>query len=494
MNGFLPEQQRRLTLSTLASALLVVLSMLYGYWNIQQDDSYIFYSYAQNLASGEGYVFNPGEKVNATTSPLYTILLALLYTAFRFLPFVTIPLIGHVIGAISLFLLCFFLMESFSSEKSTLFPFVLPLVFLTSPLLPRGAGMETFLTMMLGVMTLAFYARGRLLAASLASSFAVLARPDMLLMAGVLLVYDMIRNRRLPRISMAIAFLLPILGWTAFSLCYFGSPLPSTLSAKLAQIDAGFWGTGLVFFKGLATGYIWYGGPLLGVAVAAAALLGVIVWRAMYREWPLFRHPVFHVIVLWMVLYLVFYGLVLNTPAYSWYYTPLALGTGLLIAVAVEALYRYLLLTDVLGSRLLIPLIYGLLLLAALALPVMTAFMPMEPNYETYKLAAEWLNENVEEGSSVAASDIGVLRFYYERGPVICVVGLVNPEGIDHLRRGDFYWYIDRYHPDYLKFNHPPRYENEALVERDWFRKEYSLWKVVETRRKAVGIYRRQAD
>ncbi|MGB6032593.1 MAG: hypothetical protein WBH55_07145, partial [Bacteroidota bacterium] len=491
MKRFLPEQQRRFTITSLTGVLIVVLFMLYGYWNIQQDDSYIFFSYAQNLANGEGYIFNPGERVNATTSPLYTVLLALLYTVFRFIPFVTIPLIGHTIGAISLFLLSFFLMQSFSSEKPTLFPFVLPLVFLTSPLLPRGTGMEAFLTMMLAVMCLYYYMRGRLLAASLACSFAVLARPDMLLMAGVLLIYDIIRNRRLPRISMAVAFLLPILAWMAFSLSYFGTPLPSTLSAKLAQVDVGFWGTGLVFFKGLMTGYMWYGGPVLGAAVAAAVFLGIIVWRAMYKDWSLFRNPVFHVIILWSVLYLVFYGLVLNTPAYSWYYTPLALGTGLLIAVVVEAIYRYLSNISTVRSRVLIPAIYILVISAGLFLPVMTAFMPMEAKYETYKLAAEWLNKNVEEGSSVAASDIGVLRFYYERGRVICAVGLVNPEGIDLMREGDLYWYIDRHHPDYLMYSHPPRYENEALVGLDWFQKEYSLWKVIQTRRKAVGIYKR---
>jgi hypothetical protein len=494
MKSFFPEQQRRLTISTLASVLLVVLVMFYGYWNIQQDDSYIFYSYAQNIANGEGYVFNPGERVNATTSPLYTLLLAFLFSVSRVFPLVTIPLVGHAIGAASLFLLSFFLIESFSSEKSTLFPFVLPLVFLASPLLPRGTGMEAFLTMMLGVMSLHYYVRGRLVAASLACSFTVLARPDTLLLAGVLLFYDVIRNRRLPTLSMTVAFLMPILAWTIFSLSYFGSPLPSTLSAKLAQVDVGFWGTGPVFFRGLMSDYIWYGGYQLGVAVTIAVFLGAVVWRAMHKEWSLFRNPLFHVILIWTAAYLLFYGLVLNAPAYSWYYTPLALGSGLLIAVVVEAIYRYLTNNGTVRSRVLIPALYGILICATLFLPVMTAFMPMEAKLETYTLAAEWLNENVEEGSSVAASDIGVLRFFYERGPVICAVALVNPEGIDLMRGGDLYWYIERYQPDYLMYSHPPRYENEALVRLDWFQQKYSLWKVIGTRRKSVGIYKREAD
>src|SRR5438552_180061 len=40
------------------------------------DDSYITYRYALNLLHGHGLVFNPGEYVLSTTTPLYTLLLA----------------------------------------------------------------------------------------------------------------------------------------------------------------------------------------------------------------------------------------------------------------------------------------------------------------------------------------------------------------------------------------------------------------------------------
>ena len=170
MRSLFPAQQRRLTIATVAGVSIVILLMLIGYWNIQQDDQYIFYSYAKNLADGQGYVFNSGERVNATTSPLYTLLLALTYRILRFLPFVTIPLIGHLIGIASLFFACVFLMKAFKSENASLFPFALPLVFLTNTLLPQAIGMETFLTMMLALMCLYFYMKGRLVAASLACS------------------------------------------------------------------------------------------------------------------------------------------------------------------------------------------------------------------------------------------------------------------------------------------------------------------------------------
>ena len=40
------------------------------------DNSYITYRYARNLIGGEGFVYNPGERVQGTTTPLYTFLMA----------------------------------------------------------------------------------------------------------------------------------------------------------------------------------------------------------------------------------------------------------------------------------------------------------------------------------------------------------------------------------------------------------------------------------
>src|SRR5262249_23743467 len=45
-------------------------------------DAYISFQYARNLATGAGFVFNPGERVLGTTSPLETLLLASVYRLF----------------------------------------------------------------------------------------------------------------------------------------------------------------------------------------------------------------------------------------------------------------------------------------------------------------------------------------------------------------------------------------------------------------------------
>ena len=491
MESFDPAQQRKLTIATIVSVSIVILTMSYVYWDVQQDDSYIFYSYAQNIVNGHGYVFNPGERVNATTSPLYTLFLSGGYLLCRFLPLVTIPLIGHIISAISLFTLCCFFMGSFSSEKDSVYPFVLPLVFLTIPLLPAAIGMETFLALMLAMVCIYHYVQGRLLIASLVCSCAVLARPDMVLLAGIMVSYDFIRYRRFPTIKMIIAFLLPILIWLAFSLVYFGDPLPTSLPAKLAQTAAELWGKGPVFFNELWTLFLWFGMTVPRTILVVLLVLGLIILLLKIKQWSIFRHPAFHLILIWNLLYLFVYGIVLNAPGYGWYYTPLALGISLLVTLPLEGLYRLFTKAPVLRNRVLVPFVYCFLILVGMGIPWILPVEPVKAKYDTYKLAAEWLNENAQPGSSVGAGDIGVLRFYYQHGPIIDAAGLVNPEVIEHLRNNDIGWFIQHHQPDYLMFNHPPRQFIADTVAEGWFRQEYFIDEILITPSDRVAIYQR---
>ncbi len=65
-------------------AFLIVVTIYVGadsLWHNQYDDSYITYRYAVNLAEGHGLVFNEGERADAASSFLYTVILASFYRA-----------------------------------------------------------------------------------------------------------------------------------------------------------------------------------------------------------------------------------------------------------------------------------------------------------------------------------------------------------------------------------------------------------------------------
>ncbi len=60
----------------LAVALLLALVLIWPVRGYLTDDTFIHLQYARNLAAGRGFVFNPGEHVYGSTSPLWVALLA----------------------------------------------------------------------------------------------------------------------------------------------------------------------------------------------------------------------------------------------------------------------------------------------------------------------------------------------------------------------------------------------------------------------------------
>lgn len=60
------------------------------------DDAFITFRYAENMAAGHGLVFNPGEPVLGTSTPLMTILLGMLK-----LIGIDVPLAARGIGLVS---------------------------------------------------------------------------------------------------------------------------------------------------------------------------------------------------------------------------------------------------------------------------------------------------------------------------------------------------------------------------------------------------------
>ena len=186
------------------------------------------------------------------------------------------------------------------------------------------------------------------------------------------------------------------------------------------------------------------------------------------------------------------YGFILEAPAYSWYYTPFALSIALFIALSIEGVYRLLCHINTLPRWIIWVVIYAALLIADSVFPLVGLKQPIMPTYENYKNATEWLNANAKEGASVGSSDIGILRFFYEKGTVFDGAGLVNPEILAHLKRRDFDWYVQHYQPDYLLYLHPPRPHIDNMVYEDWFKQEYTIISIFRSRGYASALYERQ--
>ena len=63
----------RSPLGIVAALVLLHIGLFVWFSSFTADDAFIVYRYAENLASGDGLVFNKGERINALTSPLHAL-------------------------------------------------------------------------------------------------------------------------------------------------------------------------------------------------------------------------------------------------------------------------------------------------------------------------------------------------------------------------------------------------------------------------------------
>ncbi|NJN65829.1 MAG: hypothetical protein HC884_03490 [Chloroflexaceae bacterium] len=234
-----PLRFRRLdALAWLWTALVLV--GLIGFYHARNfDDPYITYRYAANLAHGAGFVYNEGERVLSTTTPLYALVLALVAKAG-----VDIPLAGNVLGCISLALggLAFWYLGKV--WRTPLAGGVGLLLLPTSHLLMSTLGGEMPLVIALVLFGFLACAHQRIVWAAFLLALATLTRADGVLAAGsagVSLLLTALTSPapwgRLWRTAGAygVLYALFIAPWFLFSWGYFGSPLPGTLAAKQYQ-------------------------------------------------------------------------------------------------------------------------------------------------------------------------------------------------------------------------------------------------------------------
>jgi uncharacterized membrane protein len=145
------------------------------------------------LANGLGFVYNPGEPILGTTTPLYTLLLALL----ALLTHQPIPQISLVINTISLWIgagLLFDLVrdEGFVGGIAT------ALVFITHPLLPQTIGMESVFLVCLMLLSIRFFVQGRLTVTAVLVGLLILTRYEMVLLVGIFAAVEFLEHRRGP--------------------------------------------------------------------------------------------------------------------------------------------------------------------------------------------------------------------------------------------------------------------------------------------------------
>ncbi|MFC2055515.1 hypothetical protein ACFLV7_14645 [Chloroflexota bacterium] len=436
-------------------AVTVSFSLLF--YGRAYDDPFITYRYAQNLAKGLGFVYNPGLRVQSTITPFFTLILTAFYFIWR-----DIPHLAIILGAFSLAWGAVFLWILSKSWQTPIVGWVGLLLYPTFPLLFSTLGSETpvYLAFCLGAY--AFYSQKRYDLSAIFAALAVLTRPDGALVPIILAADYLIRIRKpIPWKSITI-FLLLTLPWFLFAWVYFGSPISATLAAKQQQggmaISQKFAPGLLTIFRPFASNWFFWFEALL-------ALVGFIFMAMRARIWLLF--------IAWIGLYIIAFSL-LGVSRYYWYYAPIIPGFVVLAGLGITALAN---LVDRIQSRYdtklvgvsHFSLLMSIVLITALFLGRGIGIERLRHLADTrlpiYRATGEWLKANTPNDAKIGTLEVGVIGYYAER-TIVGFAGLILPEVGKQLTFESTYedaalWALSRYHPEYLVLHagHFPRLE-----------------------------------
>lgn len=233
-------------------AILATATFLAWVVRFDQDDAFISYRYARNLAHGHGLVFIPGQRVEGYTNFLWTVLLSIPER----LGWST-PVFGQALGMLA-FVVALLLMNRFTArflpDRGQQLLALLVLCTNMTFLAYATSGMETMLqtTLLLGMATLLLPAAGgapdRIMpwgAAGLLGGLALLTRLDSAVLVVAVAVVAVVSahragadgERSLVRLlgqlaTSAVVAAVVVVPWLVWKQHYYGSVIPNTFVAK----------------------------------------------------------------------------------------------------------------------------------------------------------------------------------------------------------------------------------------------------------------------
>jgi hypothetical protein len=482
------KRKERLLALAFAAAGVIVFQYLRGPQPF--DDAFITFRYARSLASGAGFVYNLGEPVQGTTTPLYTLILtalALIFGADR------LPSISFGI-AVAADIASVFLLYGIARHvlNDRFLAVLLSACFLLHPLrlVVAAGGMETSLfTAVLLWMYHAYLVRRQPVLTAIVAALAIWLRPDAVLAVFPVLLFTAWKNWR-QSLRMGIIITLILLPWLVFATLYFGSPIPQSIQAKHV-FYAGSYLTFTYYFLWafLATGTL---GIYPSMAVLYAGFIANVFLLASGLLTYLRRLDPALVLVVYPILY---YLVMMQQRApmfFIWYYIPLLPGFLLLIWTALQQLVTRL------PARLWNP---AYIAAAIVLVAVPTLYTYTYPDWtlvreaeSAFRAASLQVKTQVQDQQVVFAPDIGVIGWELEHAYILDSVGLVSPQIVSYYAAIDDYdrmnpSAVQHFRPDFIIAHHPLF---ERLLSDPSFAQHYQLiWP--ETHGQAfVSVYARK--
>jgi hypothetical protein len=468
------------------------------------DDAFITYRYSRNLLAGRGFVYNPEERVQGTTTPLYTLLMAAERTL---LPHTDYPVLAIFTNALadaaSIALLALVCKRALGAPWLGI---ACGLIWALHPLSVTFAigGMETSVYTFLLLLSLVSYATGHSLWSAFCCGVATLARPDALLVAAPLFAHMLLapslRHPRRLRVPWreGLIYLLVLAPWLVFATLYFGSPVTHSVVAKTAAYQLGRFEAlihvvrryATPFFGYAALGPTWVAiGMVLYPFLALAGSIAMVRRRAKLLPFTVYPWLCFAAFA------------VANPLMFRWYLNPALL--VYVVCIAYGARQVGLDLIAALRSRWTPPpatrRIVGLtavVVTCALLLNAWTLHPDHSPDRPAPVMASHELeqlyrqaildlraNEPVVPETRIAAGDIGVVG-YVSEAHILDTLGLVSPESVPYYPLPEDAHVISyavstdlilREQPDYIVLLEV--YIRNTLLQSSAFSEQYELYR-----------------
>ncbi len=466
--------------SIIAFEVLLAAALRYWFGPHLREDAYITLVYAKHIAAGQGFVFNLGESVLGTTTPLYALLIAFISW------FGPSPVdVSFVLGIMADMLAMVLLAILASTFLSRLGIFFVTLAYaLLSPIVTYAvSGMETSFYVLLIIASLLAYSRNKMALAGVASALVVLTRPDGALVPAVLLLHGLVTHRNgLPKA--AAVFLLGVAPWTAFAWAYFGFPMPQSMMAKATYTVADpFFSLRSFVSYFIEPGGRWFW-PIVPLFLLGSVLLKRVTAAVVLMSWTLAYWAAFVVSNKFLYPYMPF----------EWYFVPLLTPFAVGVAAGLEGICR--LARKASKTK-------GVWLQASVACLLTLAFLV---GYGTviqreqigittliggrealYARVAEHLAEIGVGDELVAANEIGSFGYHY-KGPILDLEGLVSPQVLGKTRLS----VVEEMRPPWIMsyLDLMP----EELLDAPWFQKEYKIvYELGSWEGRVVALFRRYA-
>jgi hypothetical protein len=424
------------------------------------DDSYITFRYAQNILAGEGFVYNPGDPVLGTTTPLYTLIMVVLgsVSGGTQAPF---PELAMLVNALADGLTAVLLYMIGRHFKKNLAGFGAALAWCITPFSVTFAigGLETSVVVLLLVGMSYYYLEGRVTAAAFLASLALLTRPDTLLLVGPIALDHFIRILRKQsklRWQDVLALLLLPLIWYSFATWQFGSPIPHSVQAKLGAYRLGPEEGLIRLLQHYATPFMadrWFGAAFaVGSGLLLYPFLYFIGARSFFK-----RNTRSLTIMLYPWLYLLVFA-VANPLIFRWYLTPPLPFLFIGILAGVQEFFSSVFSWPKLKIPKFIQSTLLVILITLIPFANLLCNWEIHPDHGLdrpapgmawyqlellYHKAAQIVQPFLTPDTTLAAGDVGVLG-YYTQARILDTVGLNSPEALPYYPLDEKY-YVTNY-------------------------------------------------